>query len=89
MRIYKYPLEIRPGKQIIQAPKHNFEVLDIGIQRDKFVIWAAVNDAPPHNFDFHIFWTGDEVPDNKDGPFYIYLKTLTYNDLVYHIFYTC
>ena len=82
MKIYKFELG--------GASPHDIDVdmraglaLSLGVQRlSQIVLWAEQDmDGPVRSRHFHVYYTGDEIPD-----WYMYIGTVTVMGLVCHVY---
>jgi len=80
--IHKIELEIIDRQNIDLSS--GFQVLDIQLQNDKFVLWAKLDiERDVKNVPIVCFFTGEPLPLNE----MIYIKTIQHEGLVYHFFY--
>ena len=80
MKIYKYPLDLA-DQQTISMPE-GAEMLSVGLQRDRIVLWAMVNlEMANRDYIFRIVGTGNDVPENLQ-----YLGTVQQSTYAWHIF---
>lgn len=82
MTIWKYPLEIKPGRQHVDMPA-NAEILTAQMQGGAFCLWALVDpSAPSQRRMIAIFGAGHPVPDARRR----YIGTTQQSGLAWHVF---
>ena len=80
--IWKYELK-RKGVQIIAMPR-NAEILTVQAQGNNIALWAVVDtEEQKENRHFEIVGTGGYIDETIQR---VYLGTIQFSGLVYHIF---
>jgi len=83
--IWKFPLKITDGAQLVPMPK-DAEVLCVDVQRGVICIWTLVeSEAPTEIRKFRIYGTGHEMDINEDVV-YIGSVQMLGGALVWHVF---
>lgn len=82
--IYKYPINLTTEKQRLCLPE-NSQLLSVQMQNEKLCVWALIDESQPMSMvRFHIFGTGDNLPDDLNA---VFLGTVQDGIYVWHVFY--
>lgn len=82
--IYKYAINLVAEKQRLCIYEDS-QLLSVQIQGGKLCVWAMIDDSSPVGMvRFHIYGTGNVIPDDFKAP---YLGTVQQNGYVWHVFY--
>lgn len=88
MRVYKYTIEeLYPSKVHHLKLPRGYKILKFGVQEDKLVFWAIVDEKSKDLEDLNLWtiWTGQSMPPDSTLPTE-YLDTVTIGELVWHVF---
>lgn len=82
--IYKYPINLTTEKQCLCLPE-NSQLLSVQMQNEKLCVWALIDESQPLSMvRFHIFGTGENLPDDLNT---VFLGTVQDGIYVWHVFY--
>lgn len=80
-KVFKYPLQITPEKQIINLPQGS-TIVSVGKQNDQLMIWVEVDETrDTFPIEFYVFGTGQEVPADLE-----HKGTVMIDPYVWHIY---
>jgi hypothetical protein len=83
--IYKYPLSVTDEQHILMP--EGAEVLSVQTQHGEPFLWALVKtDKPNRRRTFHIYGTGNPVPDDEEASRFIGTFQILGGGFVGHVF---